>query len=440
MGSFNISELRAVSRGKAAILGESSDSTTIVLTEQYFQDMCLNEMYQGKESVKTIEELMTKIEKMIRKNKFVDVNATPEGKALDAELCKVFGFRSAHLMWIKDPTMMNFTGPCTLPGSKVIIPVNEHLKQGNFRNGFYDNKHIMDVIVLMPTAIVSTCDLTGPEMTAVLLHELGHNFDYTPFAITYSYICVIMDIINLIVNFGPRLAVDTAADMAVYHSSAARRIWMEWKNLPDTIGKILPPLGIVLYGVGAARAACMKLLNYLLIPAVVTVAIPTYLFRMPFSWLSNFFTRKSETYADSMAAAYGYGAEQISALEKFNTHFSTFSKAPAGILAIPDNIILAYNEILTLALGGHGTHQQRLLRMIDSLKYDLKDPNIDAKTRKQVTGEIARLEEMYNKIVYLNDDDRRLLTKVVRQIVDQWYAGTTYDVMNIVAPEQTYAK
>lgn len=440
MGSYNIDQLRATARG-TVLLGESTNSNTLILTEQYFQDLCLSEVYQGKDQVKTIEALMTKIVAILHQNKFADINNTPEGKALDAELCKVFGFRTAHIMWIRDPAMMNFTGPCTLPGSRCMTPLVEHLKQGSFRNGFYDSKHVLEVIVLMPTAIVTAGDMTGPELTAILLHELGHNFDYTPFNVLYSYIGIIWEVLYLLANFNPKAALDVGVDMVLAHSGAARRIYMEWCNLPDTIGKILPPIGVVLYGVGAARVGIMKLLNYLLIPAAYAIAVPTYLFRMPFSWLSNFFLRKRETYADSMAAVYGYGTEQISALEKLGTTFSVFNgKEPAGILAIPDNLVLGYNELITLAMGGHGTTQQRALRMIDSLKHDLKDPNLDAKTRKHVTAEIKQMESMYNRIVYLDADDRRMLTRVIRQIVDQWYASTTPDVMNIVMPEKTYAK
>lgn len=436
---YSIRELRAVALGEAAFSDFDYPNGTL-LTEAAIREMfSLNEAYYGKATLKEIDEIMCRIERKIAENPLVDIYREPEGDQLNEAIVKAFGFKSCHVYWMRDPNMGNI-GPCTLPAARVMDARNKGMKYGSFNNGVYDKDHVMTVFVQMDNALVTECHLTGAEMTAALVHELGHNFDFTPFALINRWFDVVTTIINGILTGRIDQAAINLLTAAAIRTPAGRKIYMEVMNLSDTIGKIIPPIGVVMYGLQVAISVVNKILNMILVPVIGAVQIPRVLFGMPFSYVANFFRRKSETYADSMAAVYGYGPEQVSALEKLTVGMSTLNNAPRGLFVIFDNITLAYQEIMALAIGGHGSNQQRALRMLDNLKREVNSSELDSASKKACQEEIARLEDTYQKMIGMDDDNRRLLTKMVRGLMDQWYAGTAPNLLPIMSPEYTYVK
>lgn len=437
---YTLKQLHSVALGEAALSDFENPEGGGRLDEATVRGwFALDEAYFGRDQLKEVESIMCRIEKKISDNAMVDVCAEPEGKQLDEALKKAFGFRSVHVYWMRDPNMGGI-GPCTLPSARVMNNTNKNLKYGTFKSGFYDKDHVMSVFIQMDNALVTECHLTGAEMTAVLVHEIGHNFDFTPFALINMW----FEVVNIIVNgILSGKIMDAAAQLAVgaaVRTGVGRKIYMEVMNLTDTIGKMIPPLGYVMYGLQVVKGSINKIITMVLAPVAMTIQIPKALMFMPIYYLTNFFRRKSETYADSMAAVYGYGPEQVSALDKLGFGMLTFTNAPRGVFTVFDNIVMVYQELMTLAMGGHGTTQQRALRMIDALKREVENPALDAATKKACKEEIARLEDMYKKITSMNDDERMMLTKLVRVIMDQWYAETAPNLMPILSPEYTYAK
>ncbi|MCM1295043.1 MAG: hypothetical protein NC311_05830 [Muribaculaceae bacterium] len=431
---YKMTELRAVALGEAA-LSDFNDRSAILDEAAIRECFIMDEAYFGRNNVKQIEDIMNRIEAKIKADPMVDLDDSTESKELDAALVKIFGFKSAHVYWERTPS----SNPCTLPSARAFGVTNDALRYPKSKTGMYDNTHTMVVFVQMDTGLVSNCHCTGAEMTAVLLHEIGHNFDYTPFALLRTW----FDIINILLDSLRTGRLDQAVVMIATRSlltgtDAGRQLYMELMNIVDKIGKALPPIGYVVYGLNAVKAAVNKLINMILIPVMMPARIPIYLMTMPLSYLNNFFLRKSESYADSFATAYGYGPEVITGLEKIMRGSLTFSNAPRGLFAIFDNFTMLYQEIVTLAHGGHGTQQQRARKMIDALRRDLKDPHIDAATRKACEKELDRIEATYNGIIYLQDDAGMFLTKALRMLMDQWYKGTAPNLMPIMDPENTY--
>lgn len=439
VGVYSLKQLRSVAIGEAALQDFDGQPDTEVLSEEAIRAcFILDEAYYGRDQLKEVEVVMCKIERKIAANPLVDVCREPEGKELDEALKKAFGFKSVHVYWMRDPNM-DKTGPCTVPAARVMNYKNQNLKYGSFKNGFYDKDHNMVVFIQMDNALVTEAHLTGAEMTAVVVHEIGHNFDFTPFALIKTWIDAINVILDGITTGKINKAAMTLLKSAVVRSDVGRRIYMEIMNLSDTIGKIIPPLGTVMYYLQLVKGSVEKVLNMILTPVAAVMFLPRALMFMSLNYIRNFFLRKSETYADSLAAAYGYGPEQVSALDKMSFGILTLNNAPRGIFTIFDNMVMAHQEIMTLARGGHGSTQQRALRMIDSLKREIENPALDAATKKECRAELARLEDMYDKITNMNEDDRMILTNIVRGIMDQWYAGTSPNLLPILWPEYTYA-
>ena len=404
------------------------------------RESSLNEAYQGREQVRPIAEVMKKIERAIVAVPYVDIGRDPLGAELDNALIKVFGFKSAHVWWNTDPE----EGPCTITATRIMRDDTQHLAYGSFKNGFYDSKHTMTVFIQMTNNLVTEAHCTPDEMTAILLHEIGHNFDYTPFALMGTWYDVIAALISAISTLDPKVIISTVTSipfMVVLRITPEfRRIYMDLMDLNGLITSAIPSIKKLWYGLDVITTMVHKIMGYIMTPINATLSIPNWLFFAPVRYMINFFLRKSETYADSLAATYGYGPEVATGLDKTMMGTMTFNNAPRGVFTIFDNILMLYQELFTLAYGGHGSTQQRTLRMIDSLKRDLNDPRLDAATRKACKTELARLEKTYKEIISLDYDHKFILTNIVRQLVNQWYAGTTPDLMHIVLPEYTYAK
>ena len=101
-----------------------------------------------------------------------------ENKILCECLSKEFGFKETHLYWRHESIPNAYTIPGgflinTRPGFKPKI-FNK-----NKKDKYYDEDHVYICSVFVIINIVQNCNLTARETMAVILHEIGHNFDNT---------------------------------------------------------------------------------------------------------------------------------------------------------------------------------------------------------------------------------------------------------------------
>lgn len=432
--AMTLSELRALAGLDQSSMSRQYD---IQLTESMLNPgHMINETYYGKKPIKEIEEIMCRIEKKIRLNERVIIHNEPENKQLVDAVIKTFGFDHVQIYWSRDPGVT----PFTVPTKRVMTKNNRSMAYGSFTKRVYDADHTMSVFVEMSNMLVTECHMTGPEMTAVLLHELGHNFDFTPYALIWEWTSIFIIILDFIVTYGLTMLYVSSAAGIVSTVVDTRQLQIILTNLDETIATAIPPLNALIYNIRAGTEIVRKAIELIFAPIGLALSVPRFILFTPIRYSFNFFLRKSETYADSMAALYGYGPEQASALDKLTAGMTTYTNAPSGMFKIFNNMMLAYQEIGMLTLGGHGSNQQRARRMLDALRREAMSSDLDPVNKKNVMAEVARMEEAYEKITRLDDDENRMLTRLVRGLVKQWYDGTAPRLMNIVDPEHTYVK
>ena len=397
--------------------------------------MVLDEAYIGMKPVADIEKAMENIRKLILSNPNANINNTKEEKALEQAIQDAFGFRSVNVYWSNQPEM-NY-GPMTLMSSVIFHSGSKSFIYGTNRNGFYDKEHKLRLYIQMDQTLATKCNMTAREITAILLHEIGHNFDYSPDTLFNAWFQLLNTCfsVNPIVMLGA-IGGYTAANLVMEYG---RGIILFANNINDILMNVIPPIGQVIRSVGRVAFNIKKFISTLFSPVTILTSIPIRLLMAPFSYLSNYFTRSKETYSDSFAAAYGYASELATGLEKLQLYTSTGKvDDPTGPIAVFYDMARLKSEMVSFALGAHRSNQQRMISMIDSLKEDLNDPNLPRDLKKELNDQLLQAESTYQKMCNLDSDQKDTFTTWFRKTVDSWYAGKPYMIVPPITDK--YAK
>ena len=80
-------------------------------------------------------------------------------------------------------------------------------------------------------------------------------------------------------------------------------------------------------------------------------------------------------------------------------------------------------DIIETVLGTHGTSQNRTKSMINKLKADLNGNDFPPDVKNDITEELRQLEEIYDKYILMNGNEKRTLTMSFRALVEKYYEG-----------------
>lgn len=371
----------------------------------------LDEAYWGKESVINIETAMRKIHDKLKEDPKAFIQSSPLNKELEKAIVDTFGVAEAHVYWC---AIGSKGGPFTLPGCRIMPKTEKDRKNmptpGKQMNGYYDNSHSLVMFVQMENFLVTGADLSPAEMTAILLHEIGHNFDWRPESIAEE---ISKDIDqNIVRNY--KYFMD-------YYNSDSKSLEYQQKHMP---------------GLANFRRASRKIrdaINNFKTSIDMTLMAP--LTKAAYSNLDYYYKEyakdtRSEAFADTFAACYGYGPEIPPALDKYirACYVNKPEKKHTGLMGFFYDMTLFQYDYITWAStgGGHRSDQQRMDTIIKKLKSDLNDPELDAATKKVLQNEINRAENMYKAMVALDDDKSGEKQKAVRKRIDMWIDSKEY--------------
>lgn len=384
----------------------------------------MNETFVGKEPVRDIQKAMDKIREKYMANIRGKLNNTPEDRALEAAIKDLFGFRMVDVFWSDSASIRG--GPCTVPNAVIFHngPAKSYT-YGKNQKGFYDKDHELHCVIHMNSSIFDKAGLTSEEAVAVLLHEIGHNFDYSPYSILNTWFEVFMIVINAL-KMNWKVVINAASNYTFKELGPS--VLVRMMNIDTVIADIVPPFRYVSKFFNTIHGGLSAFGTAVLSPLIFLVAVPTQLINSPFRYILNFFTRKKERYADSFAAMYGYAAEQATALDKLINDASGVDGVAYNIPVLKSLYDLSRlnNEIIAAAMGDHESNQKRVMNMMDMMKEDLKDPNLSPALKKELRIRYDNCVKTYNDMLNLNNDQRDTLTAIFRRMMDNWYAGRNY--------------
>lgn len=323
-----------------------------------------------------------------------DINEDPRVHEVEMLLEDTFNLKSFDLsFYVRGNMSYNaWTIPTTIP----IFNKDKGEKYGVKSSNYKLNCHV-------DTMMLTLGDFTGGELLAIILHEIGHNFDTSIFFILSNFTFNIADVLlSIVISLTPlkrwigkiQTFIDKFSTMIFSEFPVVRSIYITYVNIINSVKRFYYTF-----------ANIPVILNN---PQIYLNALNP----------RNIFGYGNEKFADSFATAHGYGKELISGLNKIeNADGLILGDAirECGLLAIPYDLASLFTNIALAPLDEHPATPIRLKSVITKLKRDLKDPNLDPKLKKELMKQIEDVEKFINN-EYINittDENRNRCIRVL---------------------------
>lgn len=429
----------------------------------------LNEEYYGTNNeLKKAEMALERLKERIDKEEVaVDIPASEEYTVLKEALCKVFGFSDILLqagLFYNDAI---YTIPLCNSPSFII---------SNFKGGKYFTKNEYGICFTKEADMVTTihldfgvmakegANITGKEMLAIILHEIGHNFFSTNWKTSLLlYFSNIHTILTMII------ANITHPDMYfMIFMFALQNIFVSNKFLVKMSSKFDTALtnatkDTILRKIFVTLLQFSLLLNaefsmvYNVIMAIflfpvhwlyrITSTVAISVFNLvTFGWLDTLYVGyDNEKFSDNFATTYGYGAELASGLAKITEydrqgHSRTLrdmcEEDSSGITQFAINLATLPTQILSHALTDcHPETEQRILNQIKMLKTELKSKDLKPATKKKILADLNRLEKVERTYFYASEEDNPF--QKMRKAASRGQSKYGGDVRELIRGEAT---
>lgn len=355
----------------------------------FIKDMttAVNETYFGKS--KELEIIEKSFDKAIQSKDKIDA---PSLGIVAKQLQKKFGFDNVSIGIDKSPGLNAYTYIDIADIKKMKIKTSEGYKAlpGN----------TCSILVVFSPAMLSGV-LSGKELTAITLHEIGHQFaskrilNSSSLRYMASYIRGLSELDKII-----RIAsqeTNSIADMFMM----IRRVIS--KLTEDAVFAIKYVINTLILLKDILKTPTLKDTYNLIGDSTKSNRIMNY--------IKNFDKVKKpikvhdleEEMADSFATIYGYGPELASALTKIEAsdideEFDPYDNSFYNLyIYIPIYTLLSY--ICTSDSGIAIQTSRRVYAQLLTLRKEMNDINTDAKTKKRILADIDELEKVYGKYI-----------------------------------------
>ena len=408
-------------------------------------DEYVKEYYQGKNSILLeCEKILGSLIKDMKANPLKDYTNDPRSLKLCDLIKKQFKFGEVYLIWNRSSGMKPTI--CTAMSVSVLFRNKGDIKKSFSKTGGYIDNHENICVINASSTVVNQIELSAEEYMAILLHEIGHNFDYTMyFKLNLIQKIAMMAVKNLIKKiqvvdidtgdvtikngFNPDGIIPTITSI-IPNTKPGKRLFACSHMLVEQILDKLPFLKNIADRLRKIGDALYKGIEIIFAPLTM-LAVPVEVLLSPFYHLKSFTERKTEQFADSFATLYGYGVPLHTSLSKLETiNLLKFGEeelhSMTGISKIITDLAAA-NRYLTGAFldGTHGTVDVRLRSNIISLKNSLKAESYPPKLKKEIENEIKELESLYNAYLGLDDSKQKTITIMCRSFIYRVFGGKT---------------
>lgn len=379
----------------------------------------LNEVYTGKiPEVLSIEEKIRKARQkylVSGNNRWEEIKGTTNDKDIDAigkEIAKTFGFYSCVLLVYPDVEPNAGTSPITYAID--MIP-EEHVIP--YKGGYkYDNKLKYCTFIMTTTAVFCNPDYTDAEITAILLHEVGHNFIMTKkICLTYKSFRDTYELLKMAEKAG-QLTAAGKADLEAYEKyytikgkeNTNNELRNEYIDVDDSTARYTEKqftkqskstniFNAIVAFFGQLDFGIFDALSKSFVILFVNSNVDKEMNGLTEELIRH---RSMEYLADSFAAVYGYGPELSSGLYKLETgknrildiaRFLPWTALFKKILQVP------YISSIYL-IADHPNSIARMNNILNNLKAEVKKEKLDDKTKQCLLENIAQIEELQKEI------------------------------------------
>ena len=409
------------------------------------KDQVLNEVYFGETPgiMRCFNAFSAWRSKYLMDRKLYMMNSAAErdpllGKFV-AEIEREFGLYSYSFIIINKDQINAFTCPC-------FFNFNSNLKgpkRVEFGKDGYKFKKECQVSMLtcMYAGLFFNSDFTNREVFAIILHEIGHNFQNVISDTMHTLSqCATL---NRVLLAGIQLATGSMEPL-LYPFMNDKTFGAVSKTYNEmNIGQRNSIISVAntIYGAAMNTVLLSVDLMTLFIPPILVLTNAARRVRSAaISMLIAPFVRKHAYYgeimADKFASYYGFGKDLVTALDKLHDQTkgagikSRFMEIPI-YSHIQELTLLPLKFVVDLT-DEHPATQARYKNVVDGLKDDLNQPGISPKLKKQLQADIKETENTVEEVLEngKNVEDARFLENFMRSFLYHACGGDLRYLLN----------
>ncbi len=377
----------------------------------------LNEAYYGERVVKRIDDAVVKICNLVIDDPDINLDNHQVNRELQNAIMAVFGFSSAKVIWtVSNWKHADICNCCTLPNMKVLHTGS--VKEG--KSGKYDSTNTLDCTIVMNTPLISDVGLTPKEVTAILIHEIGHNLDYSLMSVVHIWYKILTACLRYDPKYYPQLAAEVIGITFLNEFPLLKELYFRMRFLGDTVMKAYTPLISVGRSLGKVIYPLEKLISAIVFIPLIAIRLPIIALLSPLNRVLNATETKGEVEADNFAASYGYGSYLASALDKISAAmvYTKGSNSDNVVNMIFRDIAIAECELIAMFQGDHGANVQRSYRCLSKLEEDLRNKDCPPELRKELEDKVKVMRESHELLLNMDDEDITLWRRAVRLTIN----------------------
>ena len=328
-------------------------------------------------------------------------------------IAEEFGFHAVTFSVPYDVSMNAFTYPITMAIDQTVIGKKpKFFKDQGFKYDPQTSK--MCVIVAVTSGVWFNPEFTDREVVAAILHEIGHSFvlqsERTIDIIEANRLGLAYNLIfNIVLKlFNPALWVTLPNDLKTIMNASNKG-----REIINHVSKELAENPLFKPFNGASAIAdwlsgifmnVLKELLYLFETPVNLATLPILVLSKLLSFIGDnsqiAIGRSQEYLSDSFATMYGYGPDASSFLLKIE-YSSKASGSMVNHIRSKIPVIGALHQTLNIpillladSMNTHPSTPARIDKILNELKQELKESDLDPKTKKAVESNIKDLERI----------------------------------------------
>lgn len=338
---------------------------------------------------------------------------TEELNSIGEKLGKLFGFRNVQInnnlmvFLPQNILVLSSTAGCNLVGSTVIkyakrivngkatimIDMDKHHKGIKFKpNSIYDLRIFISADMFNPD---NSYQLTGAEIMAILLHEIGHSFYVGPLheiaAETINMLNVV-DLANLAQSMIVNGLLVEGSTYATEYLNKEYKTKNIFSRIFNSISSFMSPYMQLTQLFEPIRTAMVMMAQF----SIATIMTPL-------TFVGGLVGYDAEKFSDSFATTYGYGAELASAMIKLEQARIPFVANRKNKAVEVSEFLLGMVKMpiyyLSLLCDPHSVSVTRLENNLKYMKAAGEKLTNDPKLKKEYEESLKKLEDLEKDIL-----------------------------------------
>lgn len=275
--------------------------------------------------------------------------------------------------------------------------------------------------------------MTGAEILAIILHEIGHNFYVGPI---HEFSAEFIGALS-----APELANWMCSMIASYGLIEGSAIIDEM--LPDDFRSITTRITNTIGRFTSVIGQFNNIFSILVNLFRMSIVIGVMLARLPFKMPRAFIKYDSEKYSDAFATSYGYGAELSSALDKLGHLKFVGLSDNKNAQYVLDFLYALYRTPLQMILALCDEHPNTQGRLKNDIKYmeEAGKKIIDPSLKKEFDIEMKKMYDLRDQTkAYMGPNPIKLNNKFIAIIQDLLSIPDIKDLTTSLYPKLTKYK